>query len=368
MTPFLRFLLFLRPGARARAEGERDVRWVGSNNKKSLFLLSPSVLSRPSARPKTCPAEHRPGHRYFPRFLLFLTPAGTAVGVERRAFPCPDFPVGGRRVIPMHTCEQCSKPFESKHRRHGRFCSRACANARGLAKPIRGILPRPCQQCGRVFKPHHRGQPGLFCSGKCAGLGKTKVVPVRQCVHCGRDFQRPGKQRFCSTVCASRWRGIQHRTRLEGPPAWKQRHREFSRDYKLVHKALASGELTLPEGWAFTDDAVQQWLRSKREAVEREREQARQYAGRSGWPDHLGPRRVQILNLLAHLGVPVRVKQMATALGIGPSSVRKQLDRLLRQGWVIGLGLSRAQTFTLGPTALSVQQERLTWERSNTES
>lgn len=268
----------------------------------------------------------------------------------------------------MHTCEQCSNPFEPKHRRRGRFCSRACANARGLAKPIRGILPRPCHQCGVAFKPHHRGQPGLFCSRKCAGLGKTKVIPLRQCPHCGQDFQHPGDRQFCSIACANRWRGRQRTAGRNGPPAWKQRHREFSRDYKLVHKALASGELILPEGWVFSDDAVQQWLCRKREAIDREREQARQYADRSGWPARLGPRGVQILNLLAHLGVPARVKQMATALGIGPSSVRKQLDRLLRQGWVIGLGLSRAQTFTLGPTALSVQQERLTWERSNTES
>lgn len=266
----------------------------------------------------------------------------------------------------MPTCEQCHLSFEPKHRRHVRFCSRACANARGLAKPVRGILSRPCRQCGVAFKPHHRGQPGLFCSRKCAGLGKTEVIPVRQCPHCGQDFQHPGN-RFCSTACANRWRGRQHLARLEGPPAWKQRHREFSRDYKLVHKALASGELTLPEGWVFSDDAVQQWLRSKREAIEREREQARQYADRSGWPCCLGPRCVQILNLLAHLGVPVRVKEIAMALGIGPDSVRKQLDRLVREGWVIGLRLSRVQRFTLGPAALSVQQERLTWERSNTE-
>jgi hypothetical protein len=218
-----------------------------------------------------------------------------------------------------------------------------------------------------VFKPHHRGQPGLFCSRKCAGLGKTKVISVRQCPHCGQDFQHPGDRQFCSTACANRWRGRQRTAGRNGPPAWKQRHREFSRDYKLLHRALASGDLTLPEGWNFSDDAIQQWLCRKREDIEREREQAWLYADRSGWPARLGPRGVQILNLLAHLGVPVRVKEMATVLGIRPDSVRKQLDRLLREGWVIGLGLSRAQTFTLGPTALSVQQERLTWERSNTE-
>lgn len=92
MTPFLRFLLFLRPGARASAKRERDVRWVGSNNKKSLFLLSPSVPSRPSARPNSCPTEQRPGHRYFPRFLLFLTPAGTAAKRDTVCFVCPNFP------------------------------------------------------------------------------------------------------------------------------------------------------------------------------------------------------------------------------------------------------------------------------------
>jgi hypothetical protein len=40
MNPFLRFLLFLRPGAQAGGERERDVRWVGSNYKKSLSFFS----------------------------------------------------------------------------------------------------------------------------------------------------------------------------------------------------------------------------------------------------------------------------------------------------------------------------------------
>jgi len=260
----------------------------------------------------------------------------------------------------MPTCEQCNRLYEPTHYRRVQFCSRTCANARPRAKPVCGILPRPCRQCGTVFKPHHRGQPGVFCSKRCAGLGKTKVRPAKTCPNCSRVFRSLTPRQFCSPSCANRWRGQVHLAGLNGPPAWKERHREFSRDYKLVHKALARGELTLPEGWDFDDVAVQDWLRSKREAIEREREQARQYAARSGWPADLGPRGVQVLNLLAHLGVPAGVKDLAGLLGIDPKSVRKRIDQLVSEGWVIGLGPSRAKRFTLGPMALAVQQERLT--------
>ncbi len=91
MTPFLRFLLFLRPSAQTSAKLKKEVRWVGNNNKKSLFLLFPSIPSRPSARPNSCPAEHLPGHRYFPRFLLFLRAAGTAANQRTVCFVCPNF-------------------------------------------------------------------------------------------------------------------------------------------------------------------------------------------------------------------------------------------------------------------------------------
>lgn len=257
----------------------------------------------------------------------------------------------------MARCEQCGLAFEPKHPRHARYCSRRCANARGLAKPVRGIPSRPCRQCGVMFKPHHRGQPGLFCSRTCAGLGKTKPIPVRHCRHCGGTFQKAGEQQFCSHRCANRRRGADRLALNVGPPAWKQRHREFSRDYKLVQNANTRGELTLPDDWHVTHPEVQSWILSRRSEIEGEHEHARQYAARSGWPAELGPRRVQILNLLAHVGVPIRVKVMATTLGIRRDSVCKQLERLIGEGWVIGLGPSRSQGFTLGPTALSRQQE-----------
>ncbi|CAN5265287.1 hypothetical protein BH11PLA2_BH11PLA2_36940 [soil metagenome] len=90
MNPLLRFLLLLHPGSDRRVKGERGERVVGSNYKKSLFLLSPEFFP-PSVPPKSCPAELRPGLRYFPRFLLLLRPAGTAAKDDRRSFVCPDF-------------------------------------------------------------------------------------------------------------------------------------------------------------------------------------------------------------------------------------------------------------------------------------
>jgi hypothetical protein len=124
-----------------------------------------------------------------------------------------------------------------------------------------------------------------------------------------------------------------------------------------VQKAITRGELSLPDDWHVTHPEVQAWIESRRAEIECEREHARQYAARSGWPAEIGPRCVQILNLLAHLGLPVGVREASRILGIGISSVRKQLVDLIREGWVIGLGPSRSQRFTLGPTALSIQKE-----------
>jgi hypothetical protein len=54
MRHLLRFLLFLRPGAQAGGERERNVRWVGSNYKKSLSFFSIPLL------PGLCPGAFMP--------------------------------------------------------------------------------------------------------------------------------------------------------------------------------------------------------------------------------------------------------------------------------------------------------------------
>jgi len=206
----------------------------------------------------------------------------------------------------------------------------------------------------------------MYCSKPCAGLGKTKPRPIQHCLQCGQPFQRLAIQQFCTTQCAGRYRGQQRRALHDGPPAWKIRHQQFSRDFKLVQKAIRRGELSLPEGWRMDDAAVQAWVAERRRLIDQEREDARQYANRSGWPAAVGPRGVQLLNLLAHLGLPVSAAAIAKTVGILVGTCRKWLKELMREGWVIGLGPSSAQRFTLGPLALEILKERAKWEASET--
>lgn len=62
----------------------------------------------------------------------------------------------------MRTCEFCQKPLLERQKR---FCSRDCLY-RGAVLPAR-IPERPCERCGKVFRPKQRQNAGRFCSRSC---------------------------------------------------------------------------------------------------------------------------------------------------------------------------------------------------------
>ena len=72
------------------------------------------------------------------------------------------------------------------------------------------IEPRPCQHCGRLFRPRStqlRQGASRFCSCACAVDGRR--LPDRACERCGRLFHvspysvKMGYARFCGREC---WR------------------------------------------------------------------------------------------------------------------------------------------------------------------
>lgn len=282
----------------------------------------------------------------------------------------------------MKTCEQCGNPFDPGRKTDRRFCSRACANARGLANPKRGIQPKVCNYCGRVFKPHHRSYRALFCSRPCAGKAKAKPRPEFTCQHCGHQFsptyvdrsQGGEKKRyhhqprkFCSVACNARWYAKQRLALHDGPPPWKELHRQYSRDFKLVQKAVARGEIELPDNWNLHDPCVQQWVQLRRREIEAEEEAACSYATRSGWPADLGPRRIQVLNLLAHLGVPVGAKELIGVLRLNLQVCQNYLRELHDLGWVSKSRRGRCLAYFLSPFALTTLEERSKCELSNSQ-
>jgi hypothetical protein len=72
--------------------------------------------------------------------------------------------------------------------------------------------PKPCDQCGKIFKPRKLGNIDRFCSNVCksafrraSGVDDVEVV----CACCGAGFMRSkySKQQTCSRACANRLRG-----------------------------------------------------------------------------------------------------------------------------------------------------------------
>lgn len=86
-----------------------------------------------------------------------------------------------------HVCEQCGTEFERAawEKTSGRFCSKVCYWASKTGKRPEGFIdtrgvPRiehvtkPCRNCGEPFwvKGVVRRSQQVFCSAKCAGIGK----------------------------------------------------------------------------------------------------------------------------------------------------------------------------------------------------
>lgn len=89
------------------------------------------------------------------------------------------------------------------------------------------------------------------------------------------------------------------------------------------------------------------------------------FALRSGWPTHLTPKQVQALNVLAAVGAPVRHRKITQALGYHPHTALG-LKALAGEGLVLIFGDSNAsRTYTLGPVALAILEERAKWEKGS---
>lgn len=110
------------------------------------------------------------------------------------------------------TCELCGTEFVirsgSIQKLVAKYCSRACATA-VLASQARRA-PRPCQQCGKPFKPTS-GTRQMYCSRACKDLAVRKVREPRKCGWCGTEFfpTKPAyPKKYCSQTCASKamWR------------------------------------------------------------------------------------------------------------------------------------------------------------------
>jgi hypothetical protein len=98
----------------------------------------------------------------------------------------------------MTGCEKCGKPLPTK--KHKAFCSNACYRP--------SIAKRPCEQCGKEFKPLSNNYAGRFCCRDCYSKAKSeKGVKERNCECCGKSFKpamndtAKNPNKYCSSEC-----------------------------------------------------------------------------------------------------------------------------------------------------------------------
>lgn len=123
-------------------------------------------------------------------------------------------------VIAREDCANCRGPLDAEAiARHDRFC---CTECRTVMKQYRnqrywfaareasrhasyiarkeGAPPRPCDWCGRAFKPAHARTE--VCSIECKNAREKARQAERACGNCGQRFQ-PSNARgmYCSRSC-----------------------------------------------------------------------------------------------------------------------------------------------------------------------
>jgi hypothetical protein len=177
-----------------------------------------------------------------------------------------------------YVCSRCGKKYHPRKyavsKSGRRYCSNSCLH-NGRTKP------KPCEWCGKLFRALNPRAAGLFCSRTCAGEAKTKVSRFAFCRECGQPFvtlpppNSRGKNctpkgQYCSVRCSGAFNGRvycgdkNHRWKGGASLTYAGR-RAYLIDYKLVWRAVRAGRLVLPEGWKLEDEAVQEWLKQRRE-------------------------------------------------------------------------------------------------------
>ncbi len=109
------------------------------------------------------------------------------------------------------TCEQCDKPYQTKHKK-SKFCSHACANTR----PNTGRWPKikddelkgrvSCLRCGAPLARTQRLNGRTYCGNECSILHKRSLINVvaETCLGCDKPFSWTEKsigKKYCSTSC-----------------------------------------------------------------------------------------------------------------------------------------------------------------------
>ena len=100
----------------------------------------------------------------------------------------------------VRKCAVCNKPFATKA---SIYCRNSCRNRAYKARKAAAAEPRPCENCGTIFKSH---RPEMrFCNLVCAAAGNHARLPELSCRGCKAIFRARGpfdKRAYCSPNCS----------------------------------------------------------------------------------------------------------------------------------------------------------------------
>ena len=121
-------------------------------------------------------------------------------------------------------CEHCKQQFKPKSSKQ-RFCSRKCF---GLSKER--IVKVNCKYCNKEFETHQHKinvGKGKFCSMKCDDEYRKSGIVKVDCEYCGKSFTitkcrfEDSRGKYCSKVCFNLARKAFDKYRRENSPNWK---------------------------------------------------------------------------------------------------------------------------------------------------
>ena len=87
------------------------------------------------------------------------------------------------------------------------FCSTECKSKERAQKNSIFYVEKHCKYCDEIFKSK-RKENKKFCSYKCSGLNKKKMLREKRCcLECGNLFFERIKyeRKFCSEICRKKW-------------------------------------------------------------------------------------------------------------------------------------------------------------------
>lgn len=224
---------------------------------------------------------------------------------------------------------------------------------------------RTCKICGASFigTPKRRRCPACI-QEKRYSAKKTK--PSLHCVVCGKLCQNTGPgphRRTCSDACRSEKMAARKKGQKKNLLCQYcgEEFRQRSRKKRLCCYRQECNKLAT-EAKRIVRQA------SDREFIQNAR---KDFAIKNGWREDLLPVAVMILNLLARKGMPLTAMEIGKELSLKYQSFGRYISELRRRGLLIRFIRftlkSKIVTYSLGPVALTILEERVECHERKTE-